>query len=104
MNCKRHPKYKAIRRPTADCLRCKLIWLWRCIRKRLGLPVPQARRKEKFPWLQAELVVAYKPIRPTDVIPIIYKRQPSVAIDDILEAPASELPVAPENRGPEDNL
>ena len=24
--CKTHPKYKAIRKPTADCEKCRTIW------------------------------------------------------------------------------
>jgi hypothetical protein len=26
MNCKKHPKYKAIRKPTADCEMCRKIY------------------------------------------------------------------------------
>jgi hypothetical protein len=26
MKCKRHPKYRAVRRPAADCFKCRLIY------------------------------------------------------------------------------
>lgn len=29
MKCKTHPKYRALRRPTADCIKCRLMFWWR---------------------------------------------------------------------------
>lgn len=118
-SCKKHPHYRAIRRPTSGCARCRLVWLWRCIRKNLGLTVPTAKPRTKRGLLPLvtvnyELRTAYKPVHPQTIIPIIYKRRvcdcqlgvtfcercnPEAFKRALL--PASELPVAPENRGPE---
>lgn len=156
--CRKHPQYRAIRRPSSGCARCRLIWLWRCIRKNLGLAVPTAKPRLKKLLVTSEIVRGYKPVHPQTLIPILYKREVSdkereiiekvgeampapseaqqKAWDDVviaqikansearirnlspqvfppnmdntiedcaLRMPASELPVAPENRGPDGN-
>lgn len=50
MTCKTHKNYRGIRRPNrgCQCLKCKLIFIVRCVRKKLGLKVEQIRRKTKI--------------------------------------------------------
>lgn len=37
MKCKRHPTYKAIRKPTADCIGCERVWAQKQRRKPMRL-------------------------------------------------------------------
>lgn len=47
MICKKHKTYRGIRKPTANCRKCKFIFAWRKVLKACGFPVAQVRRAPK---------------------------------------------------------
>lgn len=44
MKCKTHKSYRGIRKPTANCRKCKFIFRWRKFLNACGFPVAQVRR------------------------------------------------------------
>lgn len=47
MKCKTHPKYRALRRPTADCGKCRSMFRWRRFLKYLGFSVEEAKPRTR---------------------------------------------------------
>ncbi len=50
--CQKHPSYKAVRQPTADCAVCRDVFRQRCLLNRAGLAIRKGTRGPNRPKTQ----------------------------------------------------